>query len=768
MKLLKASFLLAAAAIAPSIARADIIDITTPGGYGYDSFRINSDASAILSYGYMGGGSLYWSAATGALTGDADALTVSNVTRYSPLGLSESGLKIFGTTYNAVNGTYKAIIWNPSAATYLDILNSLGTINSVSFGSHNNSWTVNADATRAYGTYTQGGVSKVFRWDQTDGVTANLIGSLYSGNNIYVRSMSSDGNKIIGDYYPSNTAQTYYWSQATGAIDIGNSLGWGANIYTYWQCMSSNGGYVFVNKYSGSGILQTYRWKASDYSSVELVKPVGVNELMVRFSSASGDKVFGTYYLSGGYRLFKWTEAGGTTPDLASSLPVGNTGLSGVSSDLRYLYGYFVSGSSYHSFRYDDMTSTTLDLQQGLISGSYFPSAMSPDGKYIVGQKDNSIGWRWSEADGYQTISSWLLANGADPTIIGNWTFYSAGGISNDGKTVVGKGTLSGNSRIYIASAASGVADYEIWLSSINGQNRIYATGSTLAGLPLEGAHHRPMLSFDRMGKESQAWATGDFGSSSRTRDVHVTSGEAGINWNVGKTMLFGVAGGHAVQNADLDLGGSSATKGDFFIAELDYRPEGTQWIISLLGMVGSWESKTNRGYDNGGSTDFSNGVADTITRSARLRVDAPAVATFGGFGFAPFASYTVTQTVVGAYTETGGGFPASFNEQEHNATEARLGVTASKDLSEKTKLLLSVEGIHRFDGVGPSLTGQDVTGGVSFDLPGTAPRPDCVRFGFDVDHKLSADTLLNISAHVSTVGEAHDVSAAISIRRAF
>ena len=314
----------------------------------------------------------------------------------------------------------------------------------------------------------------------------------------------------------------------------------------------------------------------------------------------------------------------------------------------------------------------------------------------------------------------------------------------------------------------NGVTDVVTWMSSINGQSRIYTAGSTLAGLPLEGAHHRPMLSFDRMGKESQAWATGDFGSSSRTRDVHVTSGEAGINWNVGKTMLFGVAGGHAVQNADLDLGGSSATKGDFFIAELDYRPEGTQWIVSLLGMVGSWESKTNRGYDNGGSTDFSNGVADTITRSARFRVDAPAVATFGGFGFAPFASYTVTQTVVGAYTETGGGFPASFNEQEHNATEARLGVTASKDLSEKTKLLLSVEGIHRFDGAGPALTGQDVTGGVSFDLPGTAPRADCVRFGFDVDHKLSADTLLNVSAHVSTVGEAHDVSAAISIRRAF
>jgi len=320
----------------------------------------------------------------------------------------------------------------------------------------------------------------------------------------------------------------------------------------------------------------------------------------------------------------------------------------------------------------------------------------------------------------------------------------------------------------FLSVGPTGVADKAAWLSSINGANRTYMIGSTLAGLPFEGAHHRPMLSFDRMGKESQAWATGDFGSSSRTRDVHVTSGEAGINWNLGKSFLFGVGGGHAVQNQDLAFGGSSATGGDFAIAELDYRPEGTQWIVSLLGMVGSWESKTNRGYTSGASTDSSFGVADTITRSARLRVDAPSLVTFGGFGFAPYASYSVTQTVVGAYTETGGAFPAAFDEQEHNATEGRIGITASKDLSTTTKLLLTAEAIHRFDGVGPRLTGRDLAGSVSFDLPGTAVRPDSVRFGFDVDHKLSENTLLNISAHVATVGEEHDVSAAISIRRAF
>ncbi len=314
----------------------------------------------------------------------------------------------------------------------------------------------------------------------------------------------------------------------------------------------------------------------------------------------------------------------------------------------------------------------------------------------------------------------------------------------------------------------AGVPNIAAWMSSLNGSTRLYNAASTLTTLQLEGAHHRPMLSYDRMGKESQAWATGDFGSSSRTRDIHTTTGEAGINWNLGKSFLFGFAAGHGEQNQDLAFGGSAATKGDYALAELDYRPEGSQWIVSLIGLVGSYESKINRGYTNGASTDFSNGIADTISRAARLRVDAPALVTFGGFGFAPYASYSVTQTVVGAYTETGGGLPASFNEQEHNATEGRIGVTAAKDLSAATKLLLTVEAIHRFDGAGPALTGQDLTGAVSFSLPGTAPSPDCVRFGFDVDHKLNANTLLNISAHVSTVGEAHDVSAAVSIRRAF
>ena len=320
----------------------------------------------------------------------------------------------------------------------------------------------------------------------------------------------------------------------------------------------------------------------------------------------------------------------------------------------------------------------------------------------------------------------------------------------------------------FILAGPSGVTDFADWMSSVNNQNRVYAAGTTLASLPLEGAHHRPMMSFDRMGKDAQFWATGDFGSSSRVRDVKVTSGEMGVNKDIAPNTLAGIAIGRGQQNQDLALDGSNNVIGNYVLGEIDYRPFGSQWIVSLLGMVGSWDAKINRGYSNSGSTDYSLGQTDIITRSARLRVDAPVLFSVAGFGFSPYASYAVTQTTVDAYTENGGGLPASYDQQEHNATEARLGVMATKAFNEKLKLIVSLEGIHRFDGAGPALTGQDITGAVGFSLPGQAPRPDCVRLGFDVDYKLAADTLLNVSAHASTVGEVADVSGAVSIRRAF
>jgi hypothetical protein len=313
----------------------------------------------------------------------------------------------------------------------------------------------------------------------------------------------------------------------------------------------------------------------------------------------------------------------------------------------------------------------------------------------------------------------------------------------------------------------NGVSDIAAWMYSVNNAQRTYSAGYNMTVVALEGAHHRPLMSYDDMGKERATWVTGDFANSSRRRDVNVASGEVGTSWKAGANGVFGVAAGYGSQREDLALDGRNDVDGKYMFAEYDHRLA-SGWIVSVLGMVGSWDAEILRGYLNAGVPDHSYGETGVATRTARLRFDAPTLATVGGFGLSPFVSYSVTQTEVDAYTETGGAFPASYDAQKHQSEEGRLGLVGTRDLTASTRLRLSFEAIHRFDGQGPSLTGQDITGGVAFELDGSDPSPDCVRYGLDIDHKLTPTTMLSVSAFGSSTGEVPDVSGAISLRHAF
>ena len=654
--------------------------------------------------------------------------------------VSADGSVVVGGAQNASN-QYRAYRW-----TSMGGMENLGTT-----PAGDTTLYVSADGSTVVGT-TEYGSNQNRAWRWNSGVLTDL-GTLVGGSFSVASAVSASGSVVVGNAgHASGYGHAFRWTSGV-MTDLGTLGG----RYSSANAVSADGSIVVGYADNASGNRHGFHWTAGVMTDLGTL---GGNRSNATAVSADGSIVVGYARIiaSTQYRAFRWTSASGMT-DLGTLLGGNSSSANAVSADGSVVVGWADNASGQaRAFRW---TSASGMSDLGTLGGNEaYANAVSADGSVVVGWADNASNqyraYRWTSEGGLENLGTF----GGD--------FSMAEGVSADGSVVVGYAlNASGRERAFLYSGGT-MLDVDTWLSSVNGNSRVYTAGWTLAGLPLEGAHHRPMMSFDRMGKESQAWATGDFGSSSRTRDVQVTTGEAGVNWNVGKTGLIGFAAGHGVQNQDLAYEGSSSTKGDFLLAEFDYRPEGTQWIISLLGMVGSWESKINRGYITGAGTDFSHGVADIITRSARLRVDAPSVASFGGFSFAPYASYTVTQTVVGAYAETGGSFAASFEEQDHSATEARLGVTAAKELSEKTKLLLTVEAVHRFDGVGPSLIGQEIAGGLAFNQPGTAPRPDCVRFGFDVDHKLTADTLLNSSAHVSSVGEAHDVSAAVSIRRAF
>jgi len=273
-------------------------------------------------------------------------------------------------------------------------------------------------------------------------------------------------------------------------------------------------------------------------------------------------------------------------------------------------------------------------------------------------------------------------------------------------------------------------------------------------------------MSYDNMGKQSQAWATGDFGTSSRQVDQHNTSGEIGVSGTFGGFVL-GAAAGHATLNQDLLFGGSAHIKGDFLLAEADYRLADKESIVSLVLLHGIWDADASRGYATGGGNDLSTGSTDLKTSSVRVRVDGPAQKLLGPVSASPFASFTLTRTTADAYQETGGSFPASFDAQAHTAQEGRLGLTTKYVVSPSTTLLLTAEWIHRFDGAGAGLTATSATMG-TLTAAGVAPTKDQARFGFEVDQKLSADTLLNLSFHAAGNGPSSDFAAALSIRRAF
>jgi outer membrane autotransporter protein len=307
------------------------------------------------------------------------------------------------------------------------------------------------------------------------------------------------------------------------------------------------------------------------------------------------------------------------------------------------------------------------------------------------------------------------------------------------------------------------------WMSSISGPAGILPMVNSLTSLPMEGAHHRPLMSLDMMGKKSQSWVTGDFGARSRTSDSHTTSGEAGVSSTFGR-VIAGLAVGFSEQNNDLLFGGSSNISGQYILGEVDMGLSDNKSIVSVTAMLGNWKSNTLRGYGvGGGGVDYSLGSTSLNSTSVRLRIDGAPHKLIRGPSITPFASFTWSRTTADAYDENGGSYDAHFNRQSHVSKEGRVGVSTNFKLGKDTTLLTTLEWIHRFDKSEAGFSGTDIDhGALPFSVSGAAIHSNQARLGFDVDHKMNPTTMLNFSAHITSVGEAPDVSTALSLRRAF
>ena len=385
-------------------------------------------------------------------------------------------------------------------------------------------------------------------------------------------------------------------------------------------------------------------------------------------------------------------------------------------------------------------------------------NAVSANGSVIVGQSDNG-----TQAEAFVYQNGTMTGLGFLP----GGVHSNATGVSADGSVIVGYSHMTGGATHAFTYANQTLLDATEWMRSLNGPMGLSTMAYNLSLMPLEGAHHRPLMSYDGMGKQRQFWATGDFGASSRQTDRRTSYGEVGASQTYGETVV-GVAVGTALQTQDLLFGGDAKITGQTFMAEIDTRLADKESILSLLVLRGEWDARTGRGYVTGGGNDLSRGQTEMNTTTVRVRYDGPTQKFIRNFSAAPYASFALTRVRTDGFAESGGSFPATFDAHTHNAKESRLGLLTKFVAGPDTTLRLTAEWIHRFDDAGDALSGVNQTTSGAFSVAGLAPTKDQARFGFDVDHKLSADTMLSFSVHAAGYGQAHDVAGSLSLRRGF
>ena len=625
-------------------------------------------------------------------------------------------------------------------------------------------------------------------YDKAAGTLSAMVDLGSLGGDSTARGVSGDGSVIVGDSGTNSTthpfAVTFDKASKTSSafvdLDLLNS-----NIYWSFAYAVSADGTVIVG--SGSNAFAVTFDKSTGASSamVDLGSLGGaLYASIAKGVSGDGSVIVGESYNGATYRAVatqfnKADNTVGKMIDLGSpSDDSQRSRANAVSADGSVIVGYFSANSLTRAFAvtFDKVTgasSAMVDL--GSLGGGFdyaYANAVSADGSVIVG-----VSYNYDEDARAFAVKFNKATNTPDTMVyLGSLVSDSydsmAHGVSGDGSVIVGQsynGTVNHAVLWVDVFTDPYMVDATEWMQSIRGPSGILPIVTSLTSLPMEGAHHRPLMTLDAMGKTSQAWVTGDFGARSRTSDSHTTTGEAGVSHTFGN-VLAGLAVGYGAQNNDLLFDGASHVSGQYLLAEIDAKLSDNQGIVSLTAMFGSWKSDTLRGYGiQNGLTDYSQGSTNLNSASVRLRFDGPSHKLVGGPFVTPFASFTWTRVAAEAYAETGGSFDAQFDAQEHQSREVRLGLSSKFLLSDKTTLLATAEWIHRFDKNESGFSGTDIDhNALPFDVAGAAITANQARLGLDVDHKLTPNTMLNFSVHAAGVGPSADVSGALSIRRAF
>lgn len=440
----------------------------------------------------------------------------------------------------------------------------------------------------------------------------------------------------------------------------------------------------------------------------------------------------------------------------------------GASADGSVIAGYSSTiASGTHAFRWTSGTMTDL----GNLGSDSYAAGLSTDGKVVVGYSyisssgSSTLGFRWTQATGMQSVENWLRANGVSiPTDVTS----QANATNADGSVVVG--TLK-NHHAFIARVASssstsgsGLIDTVDFGNSLNvsaaGSSNALQTNATL----INGAHGQPLMRRVDTGK-STFWVAGDWGRDdygARSGDIGLA--EVGLGHNFGAFQL-NLSAGQTWTKQDLVFNGSAQTDGTYLLAEALVPVSGNLW--ATFGGYGQWgQADLNRGYLNATLQDYSKGSSDLNTWGMRARLDWENFLSLGNGSVTPFVDLTYSEAKMSAYTETGGGFAAHFDGRNDRATTFRLGANGTWPLVGTTHLLTSLEVDHRFEKTTAATNGQ-VLGLSEFSVPGESVRQDWLRAGVGIEGKVG-NGVASLSVNATSNGDMPNYWVAANWRMTF
>ena len=658
------------------------------------------------------------------------------------------------------------------------------------------------------------GVGRGFFYDARSG-TGQDIGLLVSGQPTIASDVSNSGVVVGTANIAPLTSRAVLWTREAGFRDLGTLDGMNAGEAGA-NAISDDGNRVvgWSSRQGASPFSNAFVWIRGATSGVAgnaqmhvlQALPGGDGYSSGDAISANGQFAAGTSTVGpGAYRAVRWNLTNVVTTGTSAAQDLGTLGgeysfANAINADGRVVVGFSRTTNAYgtHAFRWvqGGTAGVAGNVQMedlGTLGGESSQAlGVSGDGKTVVGWADNDSydarAFRWTRETGMLSVADWLAQSGVD---VGDAVLLDATGISNNGSVVVGRMNdpdNPGGDSPFIARVAvpgedggpnpapgqGGNPAPVAGLMNVNEYNATahdaaYAgwTGGNAFKVPLNGAHHRPLMDFPTQPNGICGWANGDLAHYDDDRNTGVALAEAGLCGDMADgTVRIGLGGGLMHSGQDLLNGGSADLDGQYVVGELDWRPDGLPVIFSLTGLHGGSNAEIRRAYSNGASMAFSDGETDLHSSTLRIRADWKDAFSLGSTGFSPYLSYTWGRTAVDAYTETGGSFPATFDEQVAHSREVRMGLASRTELTSALALRGSMELVHG-TGDAARASGQ-VIGLYGFTFGGGSYSETWVRAGADLDVKMSDSALLSLSLHAATEGLDAQVSGAARLQVLF